>query len=108
MAWGAISYNWKSPLVILRGTGRKGVTAKDYCEQVLEPVIGPAFSGLLSYDASTSGQFVEDQAPIHGTRKALVEVKERLGIPLHLRLSCSPDLNPIENVWRTIKSSIKA
>lgn len=29
MVWGAISYDWKSPLVVLKGTGKRGVTAKD-------------------------------------------------------------------------------
>jgi len=81
--WGAISQNWKSPLVFLCGTGKKGVTAKDYQEQVLEPVVSPAFLGLYDYMASPDSQYIEDQAPIHGTRWALVEVKSDLGISLH-------------------------
>lgn len=32
MAWGAISYNWKSPLVFLQGTGKNGVRGIDYYE----------------------------------------------------------------------------
>ena len=108
MAWGAISHNWKSPLILLEGTGAKGVTAVDYMEQVLEPVVAAAFCGLLGYNASPEAQFVEDQAPIHGTKKRLVEVKSILGIPLHHRPSCSPDLNPIEDVWRIMKQRIKA
>ena len=44
------------------------------------------------------GLYVDDQAPVHGTRGWLVGVKKALGIPLHERPSCSPDLNPIENV----------
>lgn len=31
-----------------------------------------------------------------------------LGIPLHARPTSLPDLNPIENVWRILKSHIKA
>jgi hypothetical protein len=46
MVWGAISYNWKSPLIFLDGTEKRGVQASDYLEQVLEPVVRP-FSGLV-------------------------------------------------------------
>jgi hypothetical protein len=108
MVWGAISHNWKSPLVILEGTGARGVVTADYLEQVLEPVVAPAFYGLLGYDGSGEAQYVEDQAPVHGTKRMLVEVKATLGIPLHPRPASSPDLNPIENVWRTMKQRIKA
>ena len=81
MASGAIGHNWKSPLILLEGAGAKGVAA--VMEQVLELVVAAAFCGLLGYNASPEAQFVEDQAPIHGTKKRLVEVKSTLGIPLH-------------------------
>jgi transposase len=64
--------------------------------------------GLLDYNASTGGLYVEDRVPWHGTKKALVEVKKILDIPLHSRPAQSPDLNPIENVWRIMKQRIKA
>jgi hypothetical protein len=75
MIWGAINYNWKSPLVFLNGTDRKGVQALDYYEQVLEPIVAPASQRLLGYKGylaqSTEGEdwglYVEDQAPVHGT-----------------------------------------
>jgi hypothetical protein len=80
----------------------------DYLHQVLEPVVTPAFLSLLGYDVSEGAQYVEDQAPVHGTKRMLMEVKATLGIPLHPRPPCSPDLNPIENVWRIMKQRIKA
>jgi hypothetical protein len=56
MVFGAISYNWKSELVILRGTGkRKGVTAHDYLVQVLKPVIAPAFCCRSGYCGVVEG-----------------------------------------------------
>jgi transposase len=107
--WGAISYNWKSELVFLKPTGKRGITASDYQHQVLEPIVGPAFNNYLTgYSPSSEGLFVEDQAPWHGTKQALVDVKRDLGIPLHKRPPSSPDLNPIENVWRIMKQRIKA
>ena len=46
--WGAIGYNWKSPLVFLEGHGKRGrITMEDYKTQVLEAVVGPAFAGQL-------------------------------------------------------------
>jgi hypothetical protein len=73
---------------------------------VLEPVVAPAFQGLLGYEGYRAkqeedeewGLYVEDHAPVHGTKKVLVEAKRVLEIPLHERPSSSPGLNPIENV----------
>lgn len=43
-----------------------------------------------------------------GVKLALVRVKKSLGIPLHSRPPSSPDLNPMENVWRVINQRMKA
>jgi hypothetical protein len=97
----------------LEGTGKRGVTARDYLEQVLEPIVSPAFHGLLGYPAepiTELGEYVEDAAPIHGKKSetgCLVVPKQVLGIPVHLRPTSSPDLNPIENCWRVMKQRIK-
>jgi hypothetical protein len=74
-----------------------------------------AFQGLLGYEGYRAKQeeysewdlYVEDHVPIHGMKKALVEAKRVLKIPLRERLSSLPDLNPIENVWPTLKQHIK-
>lgn len=108
MIWGAISHDWKSELVFLISIGKSGITAQDYMERVLEPVVTPISCGLYDWDETAGGLFVEDQAPIHGTQRCLAQVKKQLCIPLHHRPPSSPDLNPIENVWRTMKQRIKA
>jgi hypothetical protein len=92
----------------LEGSGKKGVVGKDYLEQVLEPIVAPAFLDMLDYKASSGSEYVEDGAPIHGQKELLVEVKAQLEIPAHKRPVSSPDLNPIENLWRTMKQRIKA
>lgn len=80
----------------------------DYLEQVLEPIVAPALQGLLGFEASPASEYVEDRAPWHGTRGGLNETNATLEIPLHSRPAVSPDLNPIENVWRIMKQRIKA
>jgi hypothetical protein len=50
MVWGAISYNWKSPLIFLDSRGKRGVQVSDYLEQALEPVVALAFQGLFGYE----------------------------------------------------------
>jgi hypothetical protein len=88
----------------------------DYYEQVLKPVVAPAFQGLLDYTGHTEnfiegndwGLYVKDHSPVHRTKKKLVEANQMLAILLHARLTSSPDLNPIENVWRIMKQRIKA
>jgi len=106
---GAISHNGKSSLVFLKPTGKCGITADNYHHQVLVPIVSAAFhNSSVGFLALPEGQFVKDQAPWHGTRKASVEVKKELGIPVHKRPPASPDLNPIENVWRIMKQHIKA
>ena len=107
--WSAMIYNWKSELVFLKPTGKKGITCNDYLEQVLKPVVGPAFQGQKGYKkGDAGGLYVEDGETWHGVNKVLRESKKELGIPRHDRLAQSPDLNPIENVWRIMKQRIKA
>jgi capsular polysaccharide biosynthesis protein len=97
-----------SPLVFLECSSRKGVVGKYYLEQVLEPIVTPTFLNMLDYKASSGSEYVEDGALIHGQKGLLVETKVQLGIPVHKRPASSPDLNPIQNVWRTMKRRIKA
>ena len=55
------------------------------------------------------GKVIENNCSIHGTKKLHVENKKRLGIRTHPHPPSSPDLNPIEKVWRIIiKQRIKS
>lgn len=70
---------------------------KDYKKQVLEAVVGPAFEHGWGQE---EGLFQKDNASIHGTRGRLKIRKQELGICLFDWPSSSPNLSPIENVWR--------
>ena len=47
---------------------------------------------------------MEDNAPPH--KKVCIPVRQRLGMRCHQHPPNSPDLNPIENIWRHIKHRI--
>jgi hypothetical protein len=70
-AWGAIGYRYKSPLIFLRGSSKKGAfTQKDYLAQVLAPYIQPilevfaAVTHLLR--PLVEPLFIEDGNSAHG------------------------------------------
>jgi hypothetical protein len=47
--WGAIGYGYKSPLVFVKGTGKKGAfKQKDYLAQVLEAYIQPILEAFAA------------------------------------------------------------
>ena len=47
MIWGAIGWDWKSPLVFLeKEEGYKGMNSRAYKDQVLYPIIFPLFDEL--------------------------------------------------------------
>lgn len=96
MVWGAISYGWESKLIFIEPTPKlrgpvakrssdpnagmnKSITSKDYGSQVIEDYVGPQFQDYSDYTGclqDRGGLYVEGQAPIHGVRGALVELKE--------------------------------
>jgi transposase len=69
----------------------------------LEEVIAPNWDPNLV--------LLEDNDQAHGTRgegdNKVKRMKERLGIKWESNPPQSPDLNPIENIWRIIKQRLK-
>lgn len=53
----------------------------DYKEQALEPVVLPAFLGLLRFNESSEGLYIEDQAPVHGGEAGIGEGEKKFGYP---------------------------
>lgn len=108
MAWAVIGYNYKSPLyfVLYEGEG-KGFTQQKYAEQILQ--------GPLKELFNQPGDFfcVEDNSKVHGK----LDTRRNKGLCNAVRIEChinsidwppsSPDLNPIENIWRVLKQRLR-
>lgn len=101
MIWGAIGWDWKSPLVFLeKEEGSKGVNSKAYLHQVLEPIVFPLFDTL-----GPDYIFMEDGSKVHLGYARLPRLEH--GVRGFNWPPSSPDLNVIEKVWRWMKEELK-
>jgi DDE superfamily endonuclease len=99
-----IGWDYKSPLHFYTGSGVGGrLTQADYIV-ILEGIVTP--------DWDKKSTFVEDNDGPHGTRgkaeNPVKAVKRRLGIKWEANPANSPDLNPIETIWRIVKQRLKS
>jgi hypothetical protein len=99
MVWAGIWRDGRTELVIMERdetSPRRGYTAKSY-RKALEEALLPIYNG--------THQFQQDNARIHvygGTPEWLqLHGIEFIDWPPH-----SPDLNPIEHVWRALKAKL--
>jgi hypothetical protein len=106
MVWGCIAHDWKGPLVVLEYPGGKGggMTAERYRQQVLEGVLVDAVKELEKKRPGI--RFQQDGAASH---KAKVTHRwfSSHKIPLFPHPANSPDLSPIEAVWKELKIRVR-
>jgi len=101
MIWGAIGWDYKSELVFMEKLPtRRGICSKAYLQQVLEPIVFPLFDTL-----NAEYIFIEDGAKVYASSARLLRLEH--GIRSFKWPPSSPDLNPIEKVWRWIKEELK-
>ncbi|KIJ92608.1 hypothetical protein K443DRAFT_135241 [Laccaria amethystina LaAM-08-1] len=88
MVWACIMESWKGPLVVLEYPGGQGggMTAKRSQDQVLE---GPLHYFYMQM-AKTTTKWLEQNS-----------------VATFLHPASSPDLSPIEPLWKTLKSHIR-
>src|SRR5271169_3045991 len=97
MVWGAFAGTKKSQLIAMPKDRR---TAKDFVEIVYE-------GELRNFmDKISNSVLMEDGAPVHRSRVSgewqQQHMVEKLNWPPN-----SPDLNPIENVWKILKDAVQ-
>jgi transposase len=106
MAWGCFIGENKGPLVFCDEYKEKKekITVKTYLK-ILEANLTPFYSALQPI-AGRNLVFQHDNAPIHTAQKVTKWFKKK-NITIMDWPASSPDLNPIENVWKLMKDNIQ-
>lgn len=81
-----------------------GMNAPQYCDIILKPHLATFIKDVVTFDEEY--QAVVDGQPAHTSTKA-VFYRLQQGIRKITLCGNSPDLNPIENVWYTLKRWLK-
>lgn len=102
MVWGSMTAGGLKRMIVWdQSWGR--ITSATYIQHILVPCISPIFEDEKEYHGSPF-YCMEDNASPHSARATIAARQEQLITPLPTGWPpASPDLNPIEEIWRRMK-----
>ena len=107
MIWACFAYGYKGPLVVLDYPGGPGggMNSERYIEQVLSEDFKHFYGSVKRHRRYAI--FQQDGAKCH-TSKMTMQWLSKNSIKLFPHPASSPDLNPIENLWHTLKQHVRS
>lgn len=107
MIWGGIcgaNGGTVSPVIVWEKNNWGNINSETYCDHVIRPVLYPYWYNQ-SQEEDCWLYVMEDGASAHRA-KGTQAVRNEYGIESLVWVASSPDLNPIEAIWRKIKACL--